>query len=303
MESPLAWAAFLLFVLAMLAIDLLIVHRRPHAVGLRESLQWSAVWVVLALAFNLAILHFRGPTAALDFLTGYLVEESLSVDNLFVFMLIFSYFRVPEAYQHKVLFWGILGAIAMRLFFILAGVALIREFHWIVYLFGAILIVSGIKMWSRKETEIDPDRNLVIRGFRRLWPVASPFEGGRFFVRLDGRRHATTLLVVLLLVETTDLLFAVDSIPAVLAITRDPFIVFTSNAFAVLGLRSIYFALAGLMKLFRFLSYGLSLILVFVGVKMLIGEYVVIHNGIALGVIAAILGVCVLLSIARPKPA
>jgi tellurite resistance protein TerC len=287
--------------MGVLAVDLLIVHRRPHAVKLREALTWSGVWIGLALLFNLAILYLRGTQTALEFLTGYLIEEALSVDNLFVFMLIFSYFRVPPQHQHRVLFWGILGAIAMRLVFIIAGVALIRQFHWVIYLFGLILVVSGLKMWQHQEPEIQPDRNIVIRLFRRFWRVTPGYVDGKFVARVDGRRMATPLLVVLLLVETTDLLFAVDSIPAVLAITRDPFIVFSSNAFAILGLRTIYFALAEAMKLFRHLHYGLSAILVFVGLKMMLTDVVHIPIGVALGVVALALGTCVVLSLARPR--
>jgi len=301
MTPTLAWIGFILFLLAMLAVDLFIVHRRPHAVTLRESLRWAAIWVALALLFNAGIWYFQGSRAALEFLTGYLIEESLSIDNLFVFLLIFSYFRVPEAYQHKVLFWGILGAIVMRLIFILSGVALIERFHWTIYVFGAILIVSGVKMWSHQNAEIHPERNVVLRLFRRFFPVHPTFEHGTFFTRVQGRRVATTLFVVLLLVETTDLLFAVDSIPAVLAITRDPFIVFTSNAFAVLGLRTIYFALADLMKVFHYLHYGLSAILVFVGLKMVLSDLIDIPIPIALGVIALVLAGCIMLSQARPK--
>jgi tellurite resistance protein TerC len=296
-----AWIGFILFLLAMLAVDLFIVHRRPHAVTLRESLRWAAIWVALALLFNAGIWYFQGSRTALEFLTGYLIEESLSIDNLFVFLLIFSYFRVPEAYQHKVLFWGILGAIVMRLIFIISGVALIERFHWTIYVFGAILIVSGVKMWSHQNAAIHPERNVVLGLFRRFFPVHPTFEHGTFFTRVQGRRVATTLFVVLLLVETTDLLFAVDSIPAVLAITRDPFIVFTSNAFAVLGLRTIYFALADLMKVFHYLHYGLSAILVFVGLKMVLSDLIDIPIPIALGVIALVLAGCIMLSQARPK--
>jgi tellurite resistance protein TerC len=302
MTSTLAWVGFILFLLVMLAVDLFIFHRRPHAVTLRESLRWAGVWVGLALLFNLGILYFRGPKPALEFLTGYLIEESLSIDNLFVFLLIFSYFRVPERYQHKVLFWGILGAIVMRLVFIVAGVALIHRFHWVIYVFGAILVISGIKMWSHQTTEIHPERNLVLRLFRRVYPVSATFEDGKFFVRIHGRRVATTLFVVLLLVETTDLLFALDSIPAVLAITHDPFIVFSSNAFAVMGLRTIYFALADLMKVFHYLHYGLSAILVFVGLKMLLADVFEIPIPVALAIIGTVLVGCVVLSQLRPRP-
>jgi tellurite resistance protein TerC len=301
MTGPLVWTAFFAFLGLMLAIDLLVVHRRPHAVKLRESLMWSAIWIGLALSFNLVVLYFRGPQAALEFLTGYLIEQSLSVDNLFVFLLIFSYFRVPPDYQHQVLFWGILGAIVMRLGFIVAGVALIQEFHWAIYVFGAILVYSGIKMWSHHEVEIDPDKNVAVRIFRRFFPVTRDYVQNKFFTRLDGRTAATPLFVVLILVETTDLLFAVDSIPAVLAITKDPFIVFTSNAFAIMGLRTFYFALAGVMKVFHYLHHGLSLILVFVGIKMLTADVLHIPTPIALGVIGLVLAFCVVLSIVRPR--
>jgi tellurite resistance protein TerC len=301
MTGPLVWTAFFAFLGLMLAIDLLVVHRRPHAVKLRESLMWSAIWIGLALSFNLVVLYFRGPQAALEFLTGYLIEQSLSVDNLFVFLLIFSYFRVPPDYQHQVLFWGILGAIVMRLGFIVAGVALIQEFHWAIYVFGAILVYSGIKMWSHQEVEIDPDKNVAVRIFRRFFPVTRDYVQNKFFTRLDGRTAATPLFVVLILVETTDLLFAVDSIPAVLAITKDPFIVFTSNAFAIMGLRTFYFALAGVMKVFHYLHHGLSLILVFVGIKMLTADVLHIPTPIALGVIGLVLAFCVVLSIVRPR--
>ncbi len=294
------WIAFALFVLAMLALDLGVFHRRAHVIELREALGWSAFWIVLAALFNVGVYFWFGTTAALEFLTGYLIEKSLSMDNIFVFVLIFTYFRVPPLYQHKVLFWGILGALIMRFIFVLAGVTLIQKFHWMIYVFGALLIVTGARMAREKEKEIHPERNPVIRLARRLIPITRDYVDGRFFIRKMGRTLATPLFIVVLVVETTDLVFAVDSIPAILAITHDPFIVYTSNVFAILGLRALYFALAGLMRIFHYLHYGLSAILVFVGVKMLISDLYKIPIGIALGVVAGILAASVLLSILRP---
>jgi tellurite resistance protein TerC len=257
----------------------------------------------LALAFNAGIYFSLGPHKALEFLTGYLIEESLSVDNLFVFLLMFSYFRVPGQYQHEVLFWGIIGAVIMRALFIAMGVTLIHRFGWILYVFGAVLIYSGIQMALEKERKIRPEKNPVLKLFRRLMPVTEDYEGARFFVNRAGRRCATPLLVVLLMVETTDLIFAVDSIPAVLAITRDPFIVYTSNIFAVLGLRALYFALAGAMNMFHWLHYGLSLILVLVGTKMILSAWKVeIPTSVALTVVVSILALSVIASLTWPKP-
>ena len=294
------WIIFGLFVLAMLALDLGVFHRRAHVIELREALGWSAFWIALAVLFNVGVYFWFGPTAALEFLTGYLIEKSLSMDNIFVFVLIFTYFRVPPLYQHKVLFWGILGALIMRFIFVLAGVTLIQKFHWMIYVFGALLIVTGARMAREKEKEIHPERNPVIRLARRLIPITRDYVDGRFFVRKMGRTLATPLFIVVLVVETTDLVFAVDSIPAILAITHDPFIVYTSNVFAILGLRALYFALAGLMRIFHYLHYGLSVILVFVGVKMLISDLYKIPIGIALGVVAGVLAASVLLSVLRP---
>ena len=303
MSSPvLLWVAFNVFVLAMLALHLGVFHRKAHEVRLREALIWSAVWIGLALLFNVGVYFWRGSETALQFLTGYLIEKSLSVDNIFVFLMLFSYFRVPAAYQHKVLFWGILGALIMRAIFIAAGIALIQKFHWVIYIFGAFLILTGIKMAWQKGKEIHPERNPVLRLFRRLMPVTDGYEEDRFFIRRNGRRFATPLFVVLLLVETTDLIFAVDSIPAILAITLDPFIVYTSNVFAILGLRALYFALAGIMQLFHYLHYGLSGILVFVGLKMMLADVYKIPVGIALAVVAGILVVSVVCSVLRPRP-
>jgi len=295
------WVLFNVFVLAMLALDLGVFHRKAHVIKFKEALAWCAVWITLALLFNLGVYFWRGPVRALEFLTGYLIEYSLSVDNIFVFLLIFSYFRVPSLYRHKVLFWGILGALIMRAIFILAGVTLIQKFHWIIYVFGAFLVFTGIKMALQKETEIHPERNPVLKLFRRFMPVTDRYEEGKFFAQRSGKYLATPLFVVLLVVETTDVVFAVDSIPAVLAITLDPFIVYTSNVFAILGLRSLYFALAGIMELFRYLHYGLSAILVFVGTKMLLADIYKIPISIALCVVASILLISVIGSVVRPR--
>lgn len=294
------WIAFNLFVILMLALDLGVFHRRAHVIALKEALGWSIFWIALAVLFNVGVYFWFGPTAALEFLTGYLIEKSLSMDNIFVFVLIFSYFRVPPLYQHKVLFWGILGALIMRFLFILAGVTLIQKFHWMIYVFGVILIVTGARMAREKEKEIHPERNPLLRLARRFVPITRRYVDGRFFIRRMGRTMATPLFVVVLIVETTDIVFAVDSIPAILAITHDPFIVYTSNVFAILGLRALYFALAGLVRIFHYLHYGLSVILVFVGVKMLISDLYKIPTGIALGVVAATLGLSILLSVLRP---
>ena len=297
----LLWIAFNFFVLAMLALDLGVFHRKAHIIRIKEALGWSAFWIALALLFNVGIYFWRGPQTALEFLTGYLLEKSLSVDNIFVFLLIFSYFRVPAISQHKVLFWGILGALIMRAVFIAAGVTLIQHVHWIIYVFGAFLIFTGIKLALQKGKEIHPERNPVIKLFRRYMPVTGDYEESKFFVRRAGRVLATPLFIALLVVETTDIIFAVDSIPAILAITHDPFIVYTSNVFAILGLRALYFALAGIMQLFHYLHYGLSAILVFVGVKMLLADIYKVPIGIALGVVAGILLLSVIASLARPR--
>jgi tellurite resistance protein TerC len=302
MGTPLwVWTGFTLFVLAMLALDLGVFHRKSHEVTIKEALVWSGVWVVLALLFNLGVYYWRGYGPALEFLTGYLIEKSLSVDNIFVFMLIFTYFRVPPRYQHRVLFWGVLGALVMRAILIALGISLIQRFHWVIYVFGAFLILTGVKMVLNKDKEIDPERNPALRIFRRFVPVTDDYRGGKFFVKQGGRYFATPMLIVLLIVETTDIIFAVDSIPAILAITLDPFIIYSSNVFAILGLRALYFALAGVMKLFHHLHYGLSAILVFVGGKMLLADFYKIPVGLALGVIAGILIISALASLAFPR--
>ena len=296
-----AWLLFNLFVLAMLALDLGVFHRNAHEVKMKEALTWTAVWIVLALIFNAWVYYARGPQAGLEFLTGYLIEKALSVDNVFVFLLIFTYFRVPEVYQHRVLLWGILGALVMRGIFIAAGVTLIQEFHWIIYIFGAFLILTGIKLALDKDKEIHPERNPLLRLFRRWVLVTEDYEDGRFFLLRDGQRWATPLFVALLIVETTDVIFVVDSIPAILAITRDAFIVYTSNVFAILGLRALYFALAGIVKMFHHLRYGLSLILVFVGTKMLLADVYPIPISWSLAFIAVVLALSVASSLLWPK--
>ena len=259
------------------------------------------MWVALALTFNVVIYFWRGGEVALEFLTGYVIEKALSVDNIFVFLLIFTYFDVAPIHQHRVLFWGILGALVMRAMFIFAGVGLIQRFHWVIYVFGAFLIITGIKMAFQKDQKINPERNPVIRLFKRFFPVTERYEGGRFFINENGRRLATPLFIVLLVVETTDLIFAMDSIPAILAITLDPFIVYTSNVFAILGLRALYFALAGVMQIFHYLHYGLSLVLVFVGVKMVLADVYKIPIAVALGVVAGTILSSVIASVLMPK--
>lgn len=300
-NNVLSWVVFNVFVLAMLALDLGVFHRKAHEVKLREALTWSGVWVALALIFNLIIYFWQGAQNALEFLAGYLIEKSLSVDNIFVFILIFSYFRVPPVYQHKVLFWGIIGALIMRAAFIALGITLIEQFHFIIYIFGAFLIITGIRMATQKDKEIHPERNPVVKLFRRFMPVLNTYEDGKFFKRTDGKSYATPLFITLIIVETTDLIFAIDSIPAILAITTDPFIVYTSNVFAILGLRALYFALAGIMKLFHHLHYGLSAILVFVGIKMILTDFFKIPIAISLIIIAVILLISVIASLAYPK--
>ena len=299
-STILPWLVFNVFVLALLALDLGVFHRKAHEIKIKEALKWSAVWVTLALLFNAGILLWRGSDQAFAFFTGYIIEKSLSVDNLFVFLLIFSYFGVDSIYQHKVLFYGILGALIMRAVFIGVGVTLIHLFHWVIYVFGAFLIVTGFRMGLQKNREVHPEKNPVLRLFRRLMPTTDHYVQGRFIVTRNGKTFATPLLVVLLVIETTDIVFAVDSIPAILAVTTDPFIVYTSNIFAILGLRALYFALAGAMRLFHKLHLGLSFILVFIGVKMLLSDVFKIPILIALSVVASILILSVAASILLP---
>lgn len=294
------WIGFNSFVVVMLLLDLAVFHRKAHQVRFREALVTSVMWVALAAAFAVLVYFWRGHGSSLEFVTGYLVEESLSVDNLFVFLLIFRYFRVAGEYQHKVLFWGILGALVTRGIFIFAGVALIHRFHWIIYIFGAFLIYTAVELLRSGEKEIHPEKNPVLRMFRRFMPITDNYEGGKFFVQRGGL-YATPLLLVLIVVETTDVMFAADSIPAVLAITRDTFIVYTSNVFAILGLRSLYFALAGLIEAFQFLNVGLAVILGFIGVKMLLSAKYPIPTEIALAVVGAVLVVSIVASLVIPK--
>jgi len=296
------WILFNVFVLGMLALDLGVFHRKAHEVKFKEAIIWSVVWIVLALIFNLLVYFWHGTQAAVEFLTGYLIEKSLSVDNIFVFLMIFTYFGVKPMYQHKVLFWGILGAIIMRAIFIFAGITLIKIFHPIIYVFGIFLVFTGVKMALQKDREIHPERNPVLKVFRRLFKITPDYVDGKFFVKEGKRLIATPLFVVLLVVESTDVVFAVDSIPAIIAITRDPFIVYTSNIFAILGLRALYFAIAGFVKLFRYFKYGLSVVLVFIGVKMLISDFYKIPTVFALIVVFSIITISILASILIPEP-
>jgi tellurite resistance protein TerC len=295
--SPLLWGGFLCFVLAMLALDLGVFHRKAHTVSIREAAIWSAVWVGFALLFGAGVHHWYGPERALEFATGYVIEKALSVDNIFVFVVIFGYFAVPNALQHRVLFWGILGALVMRAIFIMLGGAFLAKFHWAIYVFGGILVVTGIKLLVQRNEHYDPAGNPIVKLFRRFMPVSDKYDGQNFFTRIDGRRVATPLFLALLVVEATDVVFAVDSIPAIFAITKDPFIVFTSNIFAILGLRSLYFLLAGVVDKFRYLKLGLSFVLVFVGLKMLLVDYYKVPVGLSLAIIAGILGGSVIASL------
>jgi len=300
--NVLGWSVFGVMVLGLLALDLGLGRKRAEAVPMREALDWSALWIAVAVLFGVLMADRSGHARALEYFTGYLVELSLSADNVFVFLLIFTYFRVPPQHQHRVLFWGILGALVMRGIFITAGVTLIHRFHAVIYIFGAVLIGSGVKMLFEGEKEIHPERNPVLRLARRVLPVTKDYVGGHFFTQRGGL-FATPLFIVLLMVESSDLLFAVDSIPAVLAITQDPFVVYTSNVFAILGLRSLYFALAGFLSLFHYLSVGLSAILILVGAKMLVSDWVTVPTHWSLLIIALILAVSIVASILHPKPA
>ncbi|MFQ3661848.1 MAG: TerC family protein [Chloroflexaceae bacterium] len=313
------WVGFNLFVLAMLALDLGVFHRQAHVVALKEAAIWSVVWISLAMLFNLLLFLFwerlipnsayTAGDAALAFLTGYLIEKALSVDNIFVFVLIFSYFAVPSRYQHRVLFWGILGALLMRASMIFAGVELIKRFHWVIWIFGAFLIFTGIKMATADDEKIEPEKNPVLNLFRRFVPVSTTYDGQKFFTVQHGMTMATPLLLVLIMVETTDVIFALDSIPAIFAVTRDPFLIYTSNVFAILGLRSLYFVLAGVVHKFHYLRLGLAVVLAFVGVKMvlpdltglLLGVSFAIPTGVSLGVVAAIITLSIVASLIRER--
>ncbi len=300
-EHPLTWAIFSVVITGMLILDLGVFHRDGHEISLREALIWTAVWIVLGLLFSLVIYVRLGLDAMLAYLTGYIIEKSLSMDNIFVFQVIFTYFAVPPQYRHRVLFWGVIGALITRGIFIFTGVVLINTFHWIIYVFGALLIITGIRMITDHDETIEPEKNPILRLFRKFFPVHPSYHGQRFFVRKDGRLYATPLFVVLLVVESTDVVFAVDSIPAIMAITTDPLIIYTSNIFAILGLRALYFALAGLIQLFHYLHYGLSFILVFVGIKMLISGFYKIPTWVALIVVVVTLTIAIVASILWPK--
>jgi tellurite resistance protein TerC len=300
MNQPLFWVLFNIFVVAMLVLDLGFLQRTGHKAKFREALAWSLVWIGLACAFAVLVYFWHGRGPATEFVTGYVIELSLSVDNLFIFLLIFRYFRVAAEHQHKVLFWGIVGALVMRAIFIVVGIGLIRKFHWIIYIFGALLVYSGIKLFRQHGAGVEPEKNPLLRLFRRWIPVTEDYEGDKFVVRRE-RLYATPLLAVLVLVEATDLLFATDSIPAVLAITLNPFIVYTSNVFAILGLRSMYFMLAGMMDLFHYLHYGLATVLIFVGLKMVVSNYYKIPTGLALGAVAGVLLISVIASLLHPQ--
>ena len=298
------WILFNIFVLGMLALDLRVFNRRGHVIRFREALRWSAMYVGLAAVFAVGLYFWLGHQAALEFVTGYVLEVSLSVDNLFVFLVIFNYFAVPEDQQHRVLFWGVVGALIMRGIFIGTGVGLLSRVHWVLYIFGGLLIISGIRFLVLGEHKVDPRKNPVVRALRRLIPVTSDYQGEKFFVRKpqqNSRLYATPLLLVLVVIETTDIVFSVDSIPAILAITLNAFIVYTSNVFAILGLRSMYFAVSGLMKVFRFLHYGLALVLILVGLKMLVADYFRVPTAATLGVVAGVLLISILASVAFPS--
>lgn len=300
-ESTLLWVGFNVFVLGMLALDLGVFHRKSHTVTVREALIWTGVWVTLSLFFNLFVYYYFGEELAVEFFTGYLIEKSLSVDNIFVMIMIFSYFQVPQEYQHKVLFWGILGALVMRIIFILSGIELIHRFHWLIYFFGGFLIFTGIRMITSGDVKIEPEKNPVVKLARKIFSVTPTFEGDKFFTKRNGKTWATPLFLVVILIEATDLIFAVDSIPAILAISEDPFIVYTSNVFAILGLRSLYFALSGIEKYFHYLKFGLSAILVFVGLKMCIVDFYKIPVTISLIVIVFLLAIAMIASVLFPK--
>ncbi|MBX2946853.1 MAG: TerC family protein [Cyclobacteriaceae bacterium] len=300
-HTTLYWVAFNVFVLAMLVLDLGVFHRKTRTIGVREALGWTFFWIVLALLFNAVVYYQFGQQRAVEFFTGYLIEKSLSVDNIFVMLIIFSYFNVPQQYQHKVLFWGILGALVFRIIFIVAGIELISRFHWLIYLFGAFLVYTGIKLLSSTDEKIEPEKNPVLRFVRKIIPVTSSYHNDKFFTRIDGRLWATPLFLVVMVIEATDVVFAVDSIPAILAISNDSFIIYTSNVFAILGLRSLYFAMAGIQQYFSYLKYGLSIILVFVGGKMLLSELYPIPVEVSLLVILSILTGAIALSWILPK--
>jgi len=295
------WIVFTIFIILALAFDLGILNKKAHHIKFKEAILLTSFWIILSVFFNIGIYRFQGYHKAIEYFTGYLVEYSLSLDNIFVFVLIFKYFKVPSENQHKVLFYGILGAILMRAIFIFAGISLIEKFHWIIYLFAIILIISSIKMFFGKEKEISPEKNIILRIFRKFIPLTKEYHSHHFFIRQKKILYATPLFIVLIIIESTDVIFAADSIPAIFGITLDPFIVYTSNIFAILGLRSLYFTLREVIQLFHFLNYGLSLILGFIGIKMLISSFYKIPTLAALAIIAIILAISIIASIAFPK--
>lgn len=299
--SPTLWIAFIAFVFAMLALDLGVLHRRPHEISLKESAMWSAIWVALSMVFNVCVYFWFGADKALEFFTGYVLEKALSVDNLFVFVVVFGAFQIPPLYQHRVLFWGVLGALVMRAVFIFAGAAFLQRFHWAIYVFGSILAITGIRLLIQRDQESHPENTPLVRWLKRILPVTYENADGKFMLVKDGKRFVTPLLLALVAVEVTDLIFAVDSIPAVFAVTTDPFIVFTSNIFAILGLRSLYFLLAGVITKFVYLKLGLSLVLIFVGAKMLLMGVYKLPIVVSLGVIVAILGVSIVASLIKTR--
>lgn len=301
--TPLLWAGFTLLILLLLALDLGVFHRRVHVIRTREALLWSVFWICLALLFNAGVYFWFGHKHALEFFTGYVIEKALSVDNIFVFVVIFTYFAVPQELHHRVLFWGIVGALVLRAAFILAGAALIQSFHWVIYIFGVFLIFTGAKLFLDRGSEVHPEKNPVLRLFRKFVRSVDGYRGARFFVKENGVRCATPLLLVLVCIEATDVVFAMDSIPAIFAITRDPFIVFTSNIFAILGLRALYFLLAGIIPKFRYLRVGLAVVLVFVGIKMVIEGFYEIPIVLSLLFILVVLTLSVLLSWMIPEKA
>ncbi|MGK2857810.1 MAG: TerC family protein [Thermoanaerobaculia bacterium] len=299
--SPLLWGGFTAFILAMLALDLGVFHRTSHEVRFKEALTWTFVWITLSLVFNAGVYHWFGAQKGMEFLTGYIIEKALSVDNVFVFLVIFSVFAVPAKYQHRVLFWGVLGALVMRAIFIFAGAALLQRFHWVIYIFGALLVVTGIKLLVQRNEQVEPEKNPIFRFFKRVIPATTNYHGDKFFVREGGKWLATPLFLVLVAVEASDLVFAVDSIPAIFAVTSDPFIVYTSNVFAILGLRALYFCLAGVLEKFHLLKVGLALVLLFVGAKMLLIDLYKIPIGLSLVVVTLLLAGSIAASFIWPK--
>lgn len=295
------WTAFAIFLIIMLVLDLGVFNRKKHVVSVKEALITSAIWIALAIVFNIGIFYFAGKEKGLEFLTGYLLEKSLSVDNIFVFILLFTYFAVPSVYQHKVLFWGIIGALIMRAILIALGAALVTKFHWVLYIFGIFLVITGFKMFFSKDEKVKPEKNFVVKLFKKYFPIKPGYAGGKFFVKENKKKYATTLFIVLLVIETTDLVFAFDSIPAILSITQDPFIVFTSNAFAILGLRALYFALANFLDKFHYLKHGLAIVLAFIGIKMLIVELYHFSIGLSLTIVASVIFISILFSLINKK--